>query len=169
MYQPLAVDVLEPEANLVMHTPKTLSLVEPQLNILLVEDVQSDAMLTRIALDATKIPYNLSKVKRGDDVLPRLTINRVACPSELPDIIMLDLGLPVMDGFEILAEMAALPASIRHIPIVILTGHKHFEYLCNTYPYLHIIGYVSKPCPVEEIQRLLLQARRERDQHPIHH
>jgi CheY-like chemotaxis protein len=168
MYQSLAVDVLEPEASLVMQRSNTQSVAMRKLNVMLVEDVQSDAMLTRIALDATKVPYSLSKVSCGNDVLPRLTVSKAVCPSELPDIIMLDLGLPIMDGFEVLAEMATLPASLRHIPIAILTGHKHFEYLRNTYPYLHIIGYLNKPCPAEDMQRLLLQAQREREQHSIH-
>lgn len=62
MYQSLAIDVLTPEAHLVMQHPKTQSVAAHKLNVMLVEDVHSDAMLTRIALDATKIPYNLTKL-----------------------------------------------------------------------------------------------------------
>ena len=168
MLNALALDILEPEAELTIHHPHAPLLTENELNILLVEDSQSDAALTKIALDAANIPYNLSKIKHGDDVLSRLTVSQAVRPSNLPDLMMLDLGLPVMDGFEVLAEMALLPASVRQIPIVILTGHKHFEYLRYTYPYLHIIGYVNKPCHVQDIKPLIIQARHERDRHIIH-
>lgn len=172
MIRAMALDILQPSADLMTDVlpasayPKLISLANDSLNVLMVEDVYSDAMIIKIALDTTKIPFELSKIRRGDAVLPHLSISRMI--SELPDLILMDLGLPGMDGFEVLAEMGALPASIRHIPIVILTAHKHFEYIQDTYPSLHIIGYMNKPCSATDIKPFLLRARFERDRQNIH-
>lgn len=127
---------------------------EEEVKILLVEDTYSDVLLTRISLEATKVPFSLSKIMRGDEVISRLSISQLCCPSEIPDLIMLDLGLPGMDGFEILAEMAQMPASVRSIPIVILTAHKHFGYVSKTYP-LCVMAYLTKPCNSGELREIL--------------
>lgn len=132
-----------------------------KLNILLVEDMHSDALLTEIAIKATEIPYSLSRIKRGDKVIPTLNLERIFHPHDLPDLIMLDLGLPGMDGFEILAELATMPAALRAIPIVILTAHEHFDYIRHTYP-LCILGYINKPCTSDQMYELLLRARNGR-------
>lgn len=153
-------------ASLAPAYPRLISLADDSLHVLMVEDEYSDAMLIKIALDAARIPYELSKIRRGDAVLPHLKISRMV--SELPDLLLMDLGLPGMDGFEILAEMAALPAAIRHIPIVILTAHKHFEYIRSSYPSLHIIGYLNKPCTASGIKQFMVQARHERNHQNIH-
>jgi response regulator RpfG family c-di-GMP phosphodiesterase len=170
MIQAMALDVMESAMDLMAYPapnyPKSISLADDSLNVLMVEDIYSDATIIKIALDAAKIPYELSKIRRGDNVLPHLRISRMV--SQLPDIILMDLGLPGMDGFEVLAEMDTLPASIRHIPIVILTAHKHFEYIQDTYPSLHIIGYMNKPCSPSDIRPFLVKARHERNRQNIH-
>lgn len=161
--------VLETEGYFIPSLPKTAQMSNDRLNILLIEDVASDALMTRITLDATKVPFLLSKMHRGDEVLSRLSISQKLCPMELPDLLLLDLGLPGMDGFEVLAELAQMSGAIRSIPIVILTGHGHFEYVRSTYPFLHIVGYLQKPCHVEDMSRILTKVRRERERFPTIH
>lgn len=131
---------------------------DEEIRVLLVEDVTSDALLTRIVLESADIPFSLSRMKNGSDVLSHLRMGRLAFPSELPDLIILDLGLPDMDGFEIMAEMVHMPASIRAIPIVIVTAQKDFEYICQSYP-LYFMSYINKPCGTEEIKRILTMVR----------
>jgi len=118
------------------------------LRILLVEDTASDALLTQKSLDACDIPYKLTTLRRGMDLLPHVS------EYGRPDIILLDFGLPDMDGFEVLAELAQQPPTIRAIPIVIVTGYQNFEYVRHIYP-LHIVGYLNKPCTPEDMQALL--------------
>ena len=83
MIQAMALDVLQPSADLMTDVlpasayPKLISLANDSLNVLMVEDVYSDAMIIKIALDATKIPFELSKIRRGDAVLPHLSISRI--------------------------------------------------------------------------------------------
>jgi two-component system, chemotaxis family, response regulator Rcp1 len=123
-------------------------------NILLIEDNNADAILTKIALDAAKIPYALTRIKRGDEVIPSLRQNYLYYPLKMPDVILLDLGLPGSSGFDILAELTEMHPAIRAVPIVILTGHRHFEYLRNTYQ-LCIQEYINKPCKAHDLQRIM--------------
>jgi len=60
-----------------------------------------------------------------------------------PDLILLDLNLPKKDGREVLAEIKA-DASLRHIPVVVLTTSKADEDIIKAYD-LHVNCYISKP------------------------
>ncbi|MGE3713284.1 MAG: response regulator [Alphaproteobacteria bacterium] len=161
-------DLLEgkiaPATNSLLCASVPLNDCEPDcpLDIMLVEDVYADAMLTRIAIEASRIPANISKIARGNEVVSKLRYGRMCYPSRLPDLIILDLGLPGMDGFEILNEMANLPSSLRAIPIVIVTAHKDFDYLRSTYP-LYILDYIQKPCDSAHMRRILRFVREERN------
>ena len=155
------------ESNVLEKTHSTKPTFEPKrhpikfapLHILLVEDVASDALLTRLALDATDIPYTLRTLQKGTDVLPYLRGCLTQEPTALPDLIMLDFGLPCKDGFEILADLAETSSTIRAVPIVILTGHSDFEYVRNNFN-LWIPAYINKPCCAEKIREVLLNILR---------
>ncbi len=129
--------------------------LDDPLDIVLVEDMHSDAMLTKISLNASKIPYNLTLLRRGELLMPSLR------KQGTPDLILLDLGLPDMDGFEILAALSEQSANMRAVPIVILTGHQHFEYVRKIYP-LHIMGYINKPCNAQDMRDVLTRIQRGR-------
>ncbi len=151
------IALLEPESAPTHYPSHTLELSGERLDVLLIEDADADALLTRIALEETKIPFVLTRLRRGDEVFYNLA--RMLKPVKKPDLILLDLGLPGMDGFDVLEEIAQMRADIRDIPIAILTAHQHFDYICSTYPYLNIVGYLNKPCSMEEMRTMLTRAR----------
>lgn len=121
------------------------------VNILLVEDDYCDTLLTIQGVNSTQIPYNLDRITNGDDVIPYL---KNCMQAQLPDLLLLDMGLPGMNGFEILSTLAEAPAVMRAIPIAIITGHTNFEYLPKSYQ-LPIYGYLPKPLRFETIQPIL--------------
>jgi len=123
---------------------------KPIVNILLVEDSKSDVILTRVALDKLKIPYQVSVLNQGSKVMPYLKDN----DNPKPDLILLDLGLPDGTGFDVLEDMAAQPVKYREIPIVILTGYDNFSYI-RQMPSLLIKDYIYKPCKPPEMLRAI--------------
>ncbi len=139
--------------------PPPRPIVAPPLNILLVEDNTADAALTQMALDGLRIPYRLKQLRNGLDVIPYLTQPNAV----LPDLLLLDLGLPGEDGFEILAEMTAEKETLRHIPIAILTGYEHFEYVEKSYE-LSIAGYLTKPVSADKLSSVVTRAQTARDE-----
>ena len=124
-----------------------------QLQILLVEDTRADITFMQLALEHTKIPLALTTMQRGDEALSYVD-DVFEGGGDAPDLMILDLGLPGIDGFEVLAALAARPASQRAFPILILTGHQDFDYICGMFP-LCIVGYVQKPCASKRLAEVL--------------
>lgn len=137
--------------DLLSPTPACAADNDNLLNILLVEDDYNDSLLTIQTVNAMHVPYNLDRITHGDDVLPYL---QNCLQTQLPDILFLDMGLPGMNGFEILERLAKAPAAMRAIPIAIVTGHTHFDYLPKSFA-LPIYGYLTKPLRAESIQPIL--------------
>lgn len=149
-----ALDTLErPEDSATPMHPKRRTVTLP-VKILLVEDDNADAELTRLALDRVTVPHTLVQLRMGTDVLPYLKHEGLFTDESAPDLILLDLGLPGEDGFEILEELAELHGTPLDIPVVILTGYEHFSYLKKTYE-LSVTDYLTKPCSAEQLQTIL--------------
>lgn len=141
-------------------TPQDTCLDSEPLNIVLVEDTLSDALLARISLDATKIPYRLTTLRKGYQCIKYINTHR----TNLPDLVILDLGLPDINGFEIIEHFANQAASIRSLPIAILTAQKHFGYMQEVYP-LNIEAYINKPFNNHDTYTLLSRIRAWKDKH----
>jgi two-component system, chemotaxis family, response regulator Rcp1 len=117
---------------------------EPKaVDILLVEDNPGDVRLTKEALKEAKIRNTLHVAADGVEAIGflRNTGGYAAMPQ--PDLIMLDLNLPRMDGREVLAEIKADPR-LRRIPVVVLTTSSAEEDILKAYD-LHANCYIAKP------------------------
>lgn len=117
------------------------------IEILLVEDSPSDVDLTREALADTKVHNNLSVVSDGVEALAFLRREGRYADAPHPDLILLDLNLPKMDGREVLAEIKSDPA-VRRIPVVVLTTSEAEQDIIETYN-LHANCYVKKPVDLD--------------------
>jgi CheY-like chemotaxis protein len=120
---------------------------------LLVEDNAGDVRLTREALNEAKVRNNLNVVGDGVEALTFLRRQGQYGGAARPDIILLDLNLPRMDGRQVLAEVKADPA-LRRIPVVILTTSKAEEDIIRTYD-LHANCYVTKPVDFEQFVKVV--------------
>lgn len=88
--------------------------------VLLVDDDPDDQYLTQRALKATGLDLDLNIAENGRDMLTLLQKNISSSPSLLPDLILLDLNMPAMDGITALKELRKLPLK-KKIPIVVFT------------------------------------------------
>jgi chemotaxis family two-component system response regulator Rcp1 len=117
------------------------------IDILLVEDNPGDVRLTREALKEGKVINSLHVVEDGIEALAFLRHEGQYAKSVHPDIILLDLNLPRMDGRELLAKIKTDP-SLRRIPVAILTTSKADEDIIKSYD-LHANCYIVKPVDME--------------------
>jgi chemotaxis family two-component system response regulator Rcp1 len=124
-----------------------------EIEILLVEDNPGDVRLTREALKEGKVLNNLNVVGDGVAALEFLRHTGKYARSPHPDIILLDLNLPKMDGRELLAEIKKDPA-LRRIPAVILTTSKAEEDILMTYN-LHANCYITKPVDLDQFIKVV--------------
>lgn len=92
--------------------------------ILVVEDDASDAALIERALKKSNAAQSVQVVRDGLQALEALFQPDKTTPTRpLPDLILLDLKLPKMNGFEVLQKIKSNPQT-RYIPIVVLTSSR---------------------------------------------
>ncbi|MBI2954677.1 MAG: response regulator [Chloroflexi bacterium] len=118
------------------------------IEILLVEDSPSDVRLTVEALKEGKVWNHLHVAEDGVQALSFLRQEGEYANVPRPDLILLDLNLPLKDGREVLAEIKADEA-MRRIPVVILTTSKAEEDIVRSYD-LHANCYITKPVDLEQ-------------------
>ena len=122
------------------------------LRILLAEDDPEDQMLTRDAFREAAANVDLFIVEDGEELLAFLRCKGpYSAPGRAPrpDLILLDLNMPRMNGREALAEIKKDP-DLRRIPVIALTVSKAEEDVLRTYD-LGVAGYVVKPMTFREL------------------
>lgn len=118
------------------------------IEILLVEDNPGDVRLTVEALRDAKVRNNMAVVRDGVEALQYLHREGEFSDAPRPDVILLDLNLPRMDGREVLAEVKEDP-QLKQIPIVILTTSAAETDILQAYE-LHANCYIAKPVDLEQ-------------------
>lgn len=112
-------------------------------DILLVEDNPADADLTREGLLDGRLIHTLHHVIDGVQALQFLRREGEFAGMPVPDLVLLDLNLPRMDGREVLATMKQDP-QLKRIPVVILTSSEAESDIVKSYE-LHANCYMCKP------------------------
>jgi CheY-like chemotaxis protein len=116
------------------------------IEILLVEDSPSDANLTIKGFQNAKIANNLHWVEDGETAMSFLRQEGEYANAPRPDLILLDLNLPGLDGREVLTEVKSDP-NLKRIPVVILTTSTDDQDILRSYN-LSANCYVTKPIDV---------------------
>ena len=113
------------------------------LNVLLVEDNSADVDLTLVAFRDALVHSHISVVADGEEAIAFLkrTGNYTQAPS--PDLVLLDLNLPKVNGFEVLEEMKA-DHRLKTVPVIVISGSERQEDQTRAYR-LQAAAYVVKP------------------------
>jgi two-component system, chemotaxis family, response regulator Rcp1 len=122
-------------------------------NILLVEDNAADMRLVREALAESGTAAALHWVSNGEDALNFLRRGASFDTAPTPDLVLLDLNLPGLNGQEVLLEIKRDPA-LLHIPVVILTSSSVRGDVLGAYR-AHANAYVIKPDDFEDFLKLV--------------
>ncbi len=113
------------------------------VHVLLVEDSQADADLTRETLQQSRLQLELAVAPDGATALERLHRRGAHVTTSRPDLVLLDLNLPGISGREVLAEMKSSEA-LRAIPVVVLTSSDAEVDVAKSYE-LGAACYLTKP------------------------
>lgn len=123
------------------------------VEILLVEDNEGDVRLTREALKEGRIRNRLHVVSNGEHALQFLRNEGEYAEAPRPDLVLLDLNLPRLDGREVLAEIKTDPA-LKQIPVVVLTSSRAEKDLLGAYDQ-HANCFITKPVGFEEFMDVI--------------
>lgn len=118
------------------------------IEILLVEDNPGDIRLIVEVLKDGKLHNNLSVVEDGEQALAYLRREGSYHDAIVPDLILLDLNLPKINGNEVLAEIRQDP-HLKHIPVIILTTSEAEQDILKAYD-LHANCYITKPVNLDD-------------------
>lgn len=116
--------------------------------VLLVEDNPADVRLVEEALKEGTVSVRLSVVPDGAEAVAFLRRERGYATAPRPDLILLDLNLPRMNGFDVLEHVKADP-TLRGIPIVVLTTSQAETDVARSYD-LHANCYLVKSSDLDQ-------------------
>ncbi|GAA5534169.1 response regulator [Deinococcus aluminii] len=121
------------------------------VRLLLVEDNAADVFLLEAALEAATFPIHLKVAWDGVEALEHLAGAKDG--GQLPDLILLDLNMPRLNGFEVLAALRADPALAPLVVVVFTTSSAETD-VQQAYA-LQANAYVSKPATLDEFLHLV--------------
>lgn len=119
--------------------------------ILLVEDNEDDVALTLRALEKNRLHNDVEIVRDGQDALDLLFRRgeyASRSPADLPELILLDLKVPRVDGLEVLRQIRASPVT-QFLPVVVLTSSSQERDVVQSYQ-LGANSYVQKPVDFDD-------------------
>jgi CheY-like chemotaxis protein len=126
---------------------------DQSIEILLVEDDAADVRLTREQLKESKIRNTLHVVENGEEAIAFLNQEGSYRDVPRPDLILLDLNLPRLDGREVLSRIKSKD-HLMTIPVVILTTSDAEEDIMKSYK-LHANCYITKPIDLDQFVKVV--------------
>lgn len=124
-------------------------------HILLVEDNEGDILLTLDAFEECKIKTVISVAKNGQEALDFLFKGGAFANVKKPDLILLDINIPIFNGHEVLRRIKA-DAILKKIPVIMLTTSSNQKDLDEAYGN-HCNSYVKKPLEMSEFLSAILK------------
>lgn len=121
--------------------------------ILLVEDDPADVELTQYTVKKSKVLIDLHVVGDGVEALAFLRREGKYTDAPRPDLILLDLNMPRMDGRTFLSELRA-DSNMKAIPVVVLTTSQTDEDIFKSYQ-LGANCYITKPVGLAEFTKVV--------------
>ena len=123
--------------------------------VLLVEDDENDVLITRKGFEEAKLTLNLHHVEYGKECMAFLLKEGKYADVPTPDLILLDLNMPVMDGREVLSEICKVE-ELRKLAVVVLTTSRSEQDILNMYD-LRCSSYIVKPVDFTQFQHVIQQ------------
>ena len=127
------------------------------MELLLVEDSLSDVRVTIMALNRGKFSHRLTIARTGEEAIEFLYRRGIFLRAPRPDLILLDLRLPKMDGQEVL-DVVKSDFGLKDIPVVVMTMSNDEEDLlrCELH---NVDAYVTKPLDLEKFLALVRELK----------
>lgn len=119
-----------------------------QVSILLVEDNEGDIVLTTEALEDSKIINKVNVVRNGKEALDYIFKKGKYAGVETPDLMLLDINLPLKSGHEVL-QIIKSDEQMKRLPIIMLTTSSSESDINMSYEY-HANCYISKPVEINQ-------------------
>ena len=125
------------------------------VEVLLAEDDPGDVLLVRESFQDHKVGNTLTVVSDGVEAMALLRREGRYTDAARPDLVILDLNLPRMNGTEVPAEIKS-DQGLKSIPVVVLTTSEAADDVARSYQ-LHANAYITKPVDFERFRQIVHQ------------
>jgi CheY-like chemotaxis protein len=139
---------MDPRSVSVSPTGSQIDKQETTVSLLLVEDSETDVFIIREVLDKAGLRYKLQLASDGEEALRLLLDETKGCP----DIVVLDLNIPKISGFEVLRKVRA-SERCRNVPVLVVTSSSSNADRRATSE-LGATAYFTKPTSLDEYYQL---------------
>ena len=119
------------------------------IRLLMAEDDPEDQMLVRKAFERARLANTLTMVNDGEELLDYLYRRGAHAGAPRPDLVLLDLNMPRVDGREAL-KVIKNDADLRTLPVIVLTTSSADEDIIRSYN-LGVSSYIEKPVTFEKL------------------
>ncbi len=126
-----------------------------EVHILLVEDNEGDIVLTQDAFEECKVKTTISVVRNGQQALDFMYHRGEYAHAEKPDLILLDLNIPIFNGHEVLRQLKS-DDQHKRIPVIMLTTSSNPKDISLAYEN-HGNSYIKKPLDMDEFLKAVLK------------
>jgi len=124
-------------------------------HILLVEDNEGDILLTLEAFEECKLKTEISVARNGQEALDFLFKRGKFTEEKKPDLILLDINMPLFNGHEVLKQIKA-DSSLKKIPVIMLTTSSNQKDIDMAYGN-HCNSYVKKPLDISDFLAAIIK------------
>ncbi len=124
-----------------------------KFNVLLVEDNPGDVLLTSEALQESKYLIEMEVVSNGKEGVDYLFKKDKYQGKPTPDVVLLDINLPLKNGHEVLRDIKAND-STRDIPVIMLTTSSGQEDIMSSYQE-QASSYIVKPAEADQFEEFV--------------
>jgi CheY-like chemotaxis protein len=129
--------------------------MNPFAHVLLVEDNQTTTFLHKRLLRRLGVAQQVVAVENGSQALAYLASCDAAAKNPYPTLILLDLRMPLLDGWGFLAAYRQLPSSQRQAPVIVLTVSVLMAIELQRLQALLVAGIMYKPLTAEKVEQML--------------
>lgn len=130
------------------------------ISVMLVDDDETDVIIARSIIETTGLANKISSFFSGRKALHFLE-EHAQLPESLPDLIFLDINMPLMNGFSFLSELEILQPKLAKIPIVsVLSGFEKTQEAAKISNPFSLIRYLNKPLKPEVFKEMVKDLER---------
>ena len=123
------------------------------VQILLAEDNEDDIVLLETSFEEAKFVHITQVVRDGEEAMAYLHHQPPYQNSALPGLVLLDINMPKMNGFEVLESIKSNPL-LKAIPVIMLTTSKREEDIIRSYQE-GACSFISKPVDFQDFQKVI--------------
>ena len=132
-----------------------MKLLERPYHVLLVEDNPDDAYIARRCIKQTDVSVDVAHVVNGRECLAYLRREEGFAEAATPDLVLLDINMPVMDGRQVMSEISQDPI-LSTLPVVVLSTSENREEISDMYR-LRCNSYLVKPVDFSQFHEMIQQ------------